>query len=88
MRSPGVSIWTLKVFRSQLRSDPSQMVRIQVKDFDEDQHRIDISALSSEFKQQYSGLISGSGTVNCNVEYEIVCDARHVTSGNAMGRIS
>ena len=69
MRSPGVSIWStlVKVFSISVEVCTALRVLAQVKDFELNTSRdaIDISALSSEFKQQYSGLISGSGTVNC-----------------------
>ena len=71
--NPGESVQiSVEVCNSNFR------VLAQVKDFELNTSRdaIDISALSSEFKQQYSGLISGSGTVNCFFEYERRdCDA-------------
>ena len=44
----------------------------QVKEFELNTSRdaVDITALSQEFRHQYSGLISGSGSVTCFFEYE------------------
>ena len=44
----------------------------QVRSFELNTEReaVDVSALSDEFRKQYSGLISGSGQINCFFEYE------------------
>ena len=50
----------------------------QVRNFELNTERdvVDISNLSDEFRKQYSGLISGSGRINCFFEYERrLCDS-------------
>ena len=47
-------------------------IMAQVKSFELNTEReaVDVTTLSDEFRQQYSGLISGSGSLNCFFEYE------------------
>ena len=45
----------------------------QVRSFELNTEReaVDVTSLSDEFRKQYSGLISGSGSISCFFEYEI-----------------
>lgn len=50
----------------------NERILSQVREFEINTERdsVDISALSDEFKKQYSGLISGSGKITCFFDYE------------------
>lgn len=52
--------------------DNPERILAQIKDFEVNTEResVDTSALSDDFRKQYSGLISGSGRITCFFEYE------------------
>lgn len=73
---------TVKVRNNNVR------ILAQVKDFELNTERdaIDTTALSDEFRRQYSGLISGSGRITCFFDYERrECDA--MTNIDGAGRV-
>ena len=50
----------------------NERILSQIREFEINTERdsVDVSALSDEFKRQYSGLISGSGKITCFFDYE------------------
>ena len=62
----------------------------QVKQYELNTERelIDISSLSKDFKQNYSGLISGNGTIQCFFDYEVKdCDGNYRCFSNDLTEI-
>jgi len=60
------------------------LAQVRTFELNTEREAVDVSSLSDEFRKQYSGLISGSGSINCFFEYERrMCDS--FTDGQSAG---
>jgi len=60
------------------------LAQVRTFELNTEREAVDVSVLSDEFRKQYSGLISGSGQINCFFEYERrMCDP--MTTGESAG---